>query len=624
MKTLRKTIAAILCVLMAFSCMILPASAAQTGTAEAEGCDCGYYPSVVIPGLFQSKVRYLDEDGNEMLNAEGKPYSAPFFMEGTGDIVKLALKDALIPLASLLISQEDKEERCAQAIANVLGEALLGNIKLDAQGHTIKNIQADRYTTSLANLPEEQREYALDQIPLRSYADIAGMDHLYFFSYLSTGNMIDTIEELYELIQIAKKETGHDKINITPISQGGSLFNALVQYYKDNGLNIEDDINRVCYVVPAADGSNILGDIYHYGLRHDTEALYDYMFPSLLGEDQEYLSYLINLIIRIFPEADLDNILDTAVHVLVEDYLEYSTCLWGLIPSGHYPACREMYLSDEEDAYIRNQTDWYYNAQVNSRDYVLEMQKKGIECFDIIDYNCEFYKICDSWDKMQADGVIHLDSESFGATSVKVNVPLADDYQQANTYCTDPTHNHIDAGRLVDASTGTLCETSFYFLNQNHESTARNDVIMRLAVRILTDESFKNVYSDPGFPQFNFARNSRSVIYKYELWKDYDTSRLSPELAAEFDAAKTQLGAAIESTCMPTEEFDAAADRFDAVIDQIVDSGKSEEEIEQEKQEEQQENQTNFFLKIISAILAFFNRIIVDLFGGKGFSEMIK
>ena len=621
MKKLKKTLAAILAVIMALSCMALPASA-ELGTSESASCDCGYYPSVVIPGLFQSKVRYLDEEGNEKLNKDGEPYSAPFFMESTNDVIKLALTEALLPLGSLLISQEDKEERCAKAVANVLGEALLGNIKLDAEGHPIKNIQADRYKTSLANLPEEQREYALDQIPLQAYADIAGYDHLYFFSYLSTGNLLETVEELYELIQIAKKETGHDKVNVAPISQGGSVFNALVQYYKDNGLNIEDDINRICYVVPAADGSNILGDIYRYGIIDETEALYDYMIPSLLGEDQEYLSYLINIILRIFPEADLDNILDTAVHTLVEDYLEYTTCLWALIPSSHYPDCREMYLSDEEDAYIRQQTDWYYNAQVNARSYILEMMDKGIECFDIVDYNYEFYKICDSWDQMQADGVIHFDSESFGATGVKVNVALADDYQQANTYCTDPSHNHIDEGRLIDASTGTLCETTFYFKDQGHEATARNDVIMRLAVRILTDNEFKNVYSDPAYPQFNYARNSRGIINRYNLWKNYNTASLSPELAAEFEAAKAELAVAIESTYMPTEEFDAAADRFDAVVDEIVNLSKTEEELNKEKEEAQSEKKTNALLKILSAIIGFFNKILVDLFGGKGFSEM--
>ncbi|MBQ7295497.1 MAG: hypothetical protein IJW86_04805 [Clostridia bacterium] len=623
MKTLKKSLAVLLAFIMAFSCSVLPASA-EFSTADSDSCDCGICPSIIIPGLFQSKVRYLDENGNEMLNSEGQPYAAPFFMEATSDVVKLALSDALLPLGSLLITQEDKENRCAEAIAGVLGEALLGNIAMDEKGNPIKNIRADRYTTSLANLTAEERNYALNQIPLHAFSETAGLDHLFFFSYLSTGNIMEIANELFELIQIAKKETGHAKVNLAPISQGGSICNALVQLYLDKGLDISDDINRICYVIPAADGSNVIGDIYHYGLLDDPDALYGYMFPSLLGDSQEYLAYLINIILRIFPEADFDNILDTAVQILVEDYLERSTCLWALIPSAHYPECREMYLMDEDDTYIRAQTDWYYDAQVNSRKNILDMIDKGIECFDIVNYNVPLYSICDSWDDVNADGIIHMDSESFGATSINVNTPLPEDYKQANTYCTDPSHNHIDKDRIVDASTGILCETTFYFKDQNHEQTASNDVIMRLAVRILTDDSFKGVYSDPGFPQFNFARKSRTVISHYNLWKDYDTSSLSAADAAEFIAARDVLGAAIDSTCMPTEEFNAAAERFEAAVDKIIDSGKDEAELDQEKEEAEKEAQTNFLLKILSAILGFFSNLLLKLFGNKGFSDILK
>ncbi len=601
----KKVLAVLMCVIMLLS------SVAVVSFAADEKCDCEHCPSIVIPGIFQSKVRYLDENGNEMLNEEGKPYSAPFFMKSTDEIVKKALEEALLPLAGLLLTQTDIEKRCANAVADVLGDALLSNIALDNTGRVIKNIRADKYTTSLANLTEEQREYALDQIPLDLYADIAGMDHLYFFSYHSTGNMIDNVKELYELIQIAKAETGHDKVNLVPISQGGSVENALMQYYIDNGYSFEEDVNRVCYVVPAADGAAVLGDIYHYGLLDDDQALYNYMFPSLLDDEQQYLAYLINLILRILPNADVNNIIDTAVQVLVEDYLEYSTMLWALVPSKDYSECREMYLSDPEDSIVREQTDWYYNAQVNARDYILGFKEKGVEFFDIVDYNVTMYQIADSWDEVNADGIIHLDSESFGATSVKVNTSLPEDYVQANTYCTDPSHNHIDADRLVDASTGILCESTFYFKNQNHEQTARNDVIMRLAIRILTDESFENVYSDPGFPQFNFARDSRGIINQYNLWKDYDTSNLSAEDAAEFEAALSETEKAINSTYMPTEEFNAVKDRFEAVIYKIVNG------------EEKQEEEPDFFSNFFTAIIRFFSNIVYILFGGKGWSDII-
>lgn len=608
MKTLvSKTFAVVLTIILVFSSVAVVSVAA----ADNEACDCDYCPSIVIPGIFQSNVRYLDENGNEMLNEDGEPYSAPFFMKSTDEIVKKALEEALIPLAGLLLTQTDIDNRCANAVAEVLGDALLSNIALDEYGRVIKNIQADRYNTSLANLTKEQREYALDQIPLDNYVDIAGLDHLYFFSYHSTGNMIDNVNELYELIQIAKAETGHDKVNLVPISQGGSLENALMQLYIDKGLEFADDINRVCYVVPAADGAAVLGDIYHYGLLDDDEALYGYMFPSLLDEDQAYLAYLINLILRILPNADVNNILDTAVQVLIEDYLEYSTMLWALVPSKDYPECREMYLSDPEDVYVLAQTDWFYNAQVNSRNYILDAKEKGVEFFDIVDYNFTMYQICDSWDEVNADGIIHLDSESFGATSPGVDIALPDDYVQANTYCTDPTHNHIDEGRIVDASTGILCETTFYFKGQNHEKTARNDVIMRLAIRILTDESFENVYSDPGYPQFNYARDSRGAINNYNRWKNYDVSNLSAEDAAEFTAALHELEEAINSTYMPTDEYNAVKDRFEAITYKITYGTEKEEET------------PDAFLAFLTKVFKFWSEVMLRFFGGKGYSDIL-
>ena len=92
-----KIISVILVISLLFSTMAFCASAIDAP------CNCGNCPSIVIPGLFQSDVRYLDENGEPKLNSEGKPYSAPFFMEASGDIVKSALEEALIPLTSLLL-----------------------------------------------------------------------------------------------------------------------------------------------------------------------------------------------------------------------------------------------------------------------------------------------------------------------------------------------------------------------------------------------------------------------------------------------------------------------------------------------------------------------------------------
>ena len=145
-KVFLKALASVLAVAVMFS------SVAVLSVAAADGnCDCEHCPSIVIPGIFQSRVRYLDENGNEMLNEDGEPYSAPFFMKSTGDIVKKALEEALIPLAGLLLTQTDIDSRCANAVAEVLGDALLSNIALDENGRVIKNIKADKYDTNISN-----------------------------------------------------------------------------------------------------------------------------------------------------------------------------------------------------------------------------------------------------------------------------------------------------------------------------------------------------------------------------------------------------------------------------------------------------------------------------------------
>ena len=297
---------------------------------------------------------------------------------------------------------------------------------------------------------------------------------------------------------------------------------------------------------------------------------------------------------------------------MIENYLEYSTCLWALIPSRDYIALRDRFLDDPEDIHVRQQTDWYYYAQTHAREYILEAQEKGVEFFDIVDYNAANYRIFDSWNSEMGDGVIHLDSESFGATSVAVNVPLAKDYVQANTYCTDPSHNHIDEERLVDASTGILCESTFFFKGQNHEATARNDVVMRLAIRILTDASFTDVYSDPAYPQFNFARDSSSARILYNAYRNLDTSELSAEDAAEFKSAYADLGAALESTYMPTEEFNEKTERFENIVNKI------------NSNDEEENKGTNAFLSFFAKIFKFLSDMFLKFFGGKGFSDILK
>lgn len=569
---------------------------------------CGQCPSLVIPGIFQSEVFLYDENGEIAVNADGEQYEGPFYLESTMEIVKVALSKALVPLIMALVLQRDVADMLATNVGEAIGEILMTNIKCDENGDPIKDIRATKYPTSVEYLSEHDREHILDNVPLQKYIDIAGADHLYFFSYYSLGNMIDTVEELYDYIQLIKKQTGHDKINIVPISQGGSLANMLLQMYKDKGRDISEDINRIVYVVPAKNGSTLVGEIIEYGLLDDDEAIYGYMIPKLLEGD--WYGYLINLALRIFPKDVLNSILDSAVKGLV-DGLKYSTLIWGLCPKENYPAGAEIYLSDESTKEIRRQTDIFYQAQCNADQNILDAIASGVKVFDICGYNYSLYAIVDSWDNVNADGIIQLESTSMGAVSYGVDVELPEGYVTENPHCTNYEHNHIDPHNIVDARAGLLPDTTFYFYNQNHERTGNNDVVMRLAVDLLTDENFVDVYSYPDrYPQFNTARNTKGISNDIEAAKTMDFSAMDPAVAAELEAAIAKVEAELENTVVDNEALDAAKEEFYA----------ARAKARGEQYPAENEDQTN---EILGKIFKLASDVTYKFFGPRGWFDIM-
>ena len=594
MKKTKKVLALIMAIVMLSTTFVVAASAVDTQKAV---------PSIVVPGLFQSETKYY-EDG------KATDLEAPFFMGDTMELVGVALTDALVPISKMLISQQDKDQKAAKALSGILGDALMGRLKCDENGQFINDVRATKYYDSFKDLSKHDQDYILDQLPLNKYIEMAGEENLYVFSYASLGNMKDTAQELYDFIQFVKEDSGSDKVNVVPISQGGSVMNAVMQLYKDNGRAYSEDINRIVYVVPALDGSILIGEIYQYGLIDDDEELYSKMLPALMGVG-EMTGYLVNIVLRIMPNADLNAILDTVVTDLVNDYMRYSTLMWGLVPSANYEPCREMYLMDDSMAVIREQTDWFYNAQKNSDANILDAKAQGVDIFDIVDYNISLYEIVDSWDDVNADGIIQLDSTSMGAYSVGVSKELPADYVRTVNNCTNPNHDHSDPRNIVDANTGLLPCTTFYFYNQDHERTASNDVIMKLVSELLVDENFTDVYSYPDrFPQFNIARDSKGFMKDLEEAKKLDLSYLTEDERARFQNAIERGEEALEQTNVDLAEFEAAKAYFYDTRDEIIYGA------------EKEYTGGLDFNDYLATIFKLISDLLYYFFDGAGFSDM--
>ncbi|MBQ4603182.1 MAG: hypothetical protein IJB16_01130, partial [Clostridia bacterium] len=408
----------------------------------------------------------------------------------------------------------------------------------------------------------------------------------------------DIVCELYDFIQMVKAETGHDKVNIVPISMGGSIANGLLEYYPQ----VVNDLNKVVYIVPALNGSSIVGDLYTKNLAFfDTEFLYNGFLEALMDEED---ARMIEVIARILPDEVLSSVLRNVADCLVEDVAANITMLWGLCPKEDYPAASAALLASKPK--IKEQTDKFYKAQCNSLANIQKLVDNGVEVFNIVDYDVPLYLIGNSWNNDNADGVIHLSSTAMGVKSAIVGETLGEGYQQANTSinCSDRTHNHVSPDGVVDASTGLLPDHTFYFDGQGHEQTARNDAIISLATMLLATDDIKDVYSTPDYPQFNGRRDPRALKNTYiPEAKAVDTSALSAEDATELAAALAQAEAFVNSTASYDGQQKEVEERL---INILVKIGAREAKVEEEP--------STFFTEL--------SLWLFEHYGANGYSEM--
>ena len=577
-------------------CVALLGSFAVTGFAASSrittcGDDCEYYPTIIVPGLGQSSVCVTDDEGNFVLDKDGNKCSAfPAYLQ-----IDKIIKKMLLPALGSLATQRDFG--LSDAFADVIDDSF-GINACDLNAEVVTNVVTEKMPYPYSEYSEYEKGIVNTHIPFNMYPTELPKDHLYYFEYNSFANHIGLANELYDFIQMVREQTGHDKVNVVPLSQGASIFSAMLEYKPE----VMDQLHKVLLVVPAIGGSIIIGDVFNGRINFLDK---DYLYNGFLEEIRlldEYTARLIEVLVRILPDEVIMATLEKGVKHLVENTMIRSTSMWALCPPEDYPSAAEKYLSSPEMAKIKEQTDKYYQAQLHAHDNIRKLLEKGVQVFDVAEYNYAVINVGENWNKMNGDFIIHLSSTSLGAYSANCGETLPDGYVQKNTNCTDESHNHISPGRVVDASAGLLPDTTFYFDGQRHDLTAHNDVILKLAMRLIADDEIKDVYSSPEFPQFLSGRDVRNIHSLLEKADSLDKSKLRQSDKAELEEAVEEAKAVLDDNLADWDDFSECEKKL---TDCLVKAGVLKKEKEKDPS----------FLRKVSLYL-------YDNYGSNGFSEM--
>lgn len=615
-KSVKKLLSVILSVCLALSvCTVAFASAqggsyVQTNSVEAAAGELSAdYPLVIVPGINHSPVYLCDENNEIIYDKDGGTVNGTLLLMNMDNLVPLILRYVAVPLVMMLITQKDSG--LCKGLKK-LAESLFSYQATNPDGSLVSNLQLKDFHFPLSEFDENSFDGKYDKawfyrmLPLQKYTDVAGEDEVYLYTFNLVGDVMQSAAGLDEFIQFVKKETGSDKVNLLNVSLGGTVFTAYMEQFVDKG-----DINDIVNVVAVLNGTSIIGDFYARDWNLSDESLYRDMIPYILEtEGEPMLGYLINILIRFLPRAELEAILTSVYDVLFESLLHNASQLWSMVPSQDYPELSQRYLSDPEHATLKKSTDAFYQAQLNLVDNIKKFKAQGGKFNSLAGYGLQFgeeqysfFSLVECYDKVNSDGVIEIGSTSLGATSAPAGQKLSADYVNSLS-----DKSYLSPDGSLDASTCAFPDNVWFFTNQHHE-IGGNDVALRLASELLLNDSLTDIHSNPErWPQFNGTRNTKWVTRSYlKDAAEVDMSTLTEAQAAELNAAVAEATAMMNRTIIDVEGDAATVTRLRKAL---VLAGVYEPDKE-----------TSTFSQILYYVAKAASNIVYKCVGAKGFFD---
>lgn len=555
-KGFKRAISLILCLAM------LAGATAVTCYAAEDKCNCGHCPLIVLPGINHSPTYLYDENDKPVMDSKGEKQIG-------GTLLILNMEDLLkcIPkvLFSLLATIATQHNILLDKVAYETAAAAFSIQKCDDNGNYVNNLKTQRWNYPLSQMTEDEVNWVYRMVPMQRIVDIIRPNHTYFYTFNLVGDPMQSAKELDEYIDMVKKQTGHDKVDLLPVSLGGTILTAYLDAYGHK------DINSIVGVVACLNGTDIVADMMARDFNISDEYLHHEYIPTILKESngRGTLGYLINCILHILPQAGFNALLTGAMSGLLDTMVLNCPQMWAMVPSYRYDALASRYLSAKP--VLKAKTDRFQQARLNLKQNVLDAVADGVKVNFISGSGLAFgeemytfFSIMSSSGKVNSDGIINLSSTALGTTGTVGGATIA---KQAHDNPDYPGYSYLSPDGTIDISTAVLPDNTWVFLKQYHE-VGNNDVVLNLAKALLLGE-IENVHSNPAkYPQYNYFCNTKTL----RRWRINDGKEalkktdLSEEDRAEIVAAIAQAEAVLEMTVADQTAVEAAQARLDTIL----------------------------------------------------------
>lgn len=462
--------------------------------------DGNNYPTIILPGINHSPYYLADENGNAVLDSDGNMITSTLLMLNQTLLKRDVIR--LVPrlLASLIFQ---RDVGATDGVSKLVYD-LMDRMEMNPDGTTVNNLITRKFDVSVSEMNEDDKHFFYTMLPVEPIAELCGEENLFLYTFDLFGDPMESAKGIDDFIDAVLKKTGAKKVNLASVSLGGTMLAA----YAETGKNLSK-VNKIVNMVSLLNGTDIMADFIDRNFNVSDEFFRKEYFPlimeSLTGD--RTLGNLVNILLHIMPRKLFEGIISAAYGTLHDTVIINNPQFWAMVPAERYEALADKWIKNDS---FREKTDAFQKARVNLRDNLSSMSKNGTEIYSICGYNLSytdgeysFFGVVKSSESANSDGIIPVSSTSIGATAVKAKTQFSSEYLSAHA------SKYISPDKCVDASTCLFPERTWFFSGQHHE-VGRNDAVIRLAALILNG-AVNDVSSTELFPQFNGARNSRSM-----------------------------------------------------------------------------------------------------------------
>ena len=343
----------------------------------------------------------------------------------------------------------------------------------------------------LSEFTEGEKRFTYRLAPVRELAKAIGEENIYLFAYNFFADLYECAGQLDRFIQTVKAQKNAAQVRLLPVSMGGAVFTAYLDAY-----GAKNDAAQVMFIEAALDGSVLMSDLYKMNVdKYNGYSVLEFATTRQVSDAMRRLLAPVPWEVRF-------GVLYKSLEATFDTVTGNSLATWATVPKEDYPALRDKYLAGEEHAAFRAKLERFMAAQFRVRELLAAQKEQGTELYATSGHGLRIMPLSAN-DTVSTDTVLAAYSTSLGAMTAPRGEKL------------DPSvltpQSRLSPDGAVDASTGFLKDTTWFFKGQVHNDTAFNDTIQRLVSRCFTDPGFTDVFSDPAFPQFMEAIDNRRL-----------------------------------------------------------------------------------------------------------------